>query len=346
MKNKISFALSCLVVISMVFLARSWVSVIPKSDPVQEDIYNVFLEGQRILTGVNPYARILEGNMRINQKYPTYFPLYYEASYLTQKLGFTDFDSWLRVWLKIYKGFYFLVALLLYAALAAKRKWWQGTAAAGFWLFNRWTLYVITTSNFDFLPIFFMLAAFILYPKQKWLAVFLLSVSLGLKQIAIFVAPLFVVWVYLEEKNHWKGIKQALMAAVVIASVPLISSIPFLAWNLEGFVRSIAFSATRFPGTHTNLAVNSLDALLGWEGLAARIPMGLLLLAVYWFAYWDAAKRRYLQGVFIFVIFVSFNAVLFNQYFTWLISLVPLLVGDIRAALPVQQKPVGPPAVH
>jgi len=283
--------------------------------------------------------------MRINQKYPTYFPLYYEASYLTQKIGLTNFDSWLGFWAKIYKGFYFLIALLLYFALAAKRMWWQGAVAAGFWLFNRWTLYIITTSNFDFLPIFFMLAAFVLYPKQKWLAMFLLSVSLGLKQIAIFVVPLFVIWVYLEEKKPWKGIQQAVIAAAVIASVPLISSIPFLVWNLEGFVRSIAFSATRFPGTHSNLAVNSLDALLGWQGLAARIPMTLLLLAVYWFSF-RGIGLRYLQGVLIFVIFISFNAVLFNQYFTWLISLVPLLITDILATLPVQQKPADPPAIN
>jgi hypothetical protein len=313
--------------------------MIPKSDPVQEDIYTAFLEGQRILNGIDPYARILDGDMRINQKYPTYFPLFYEASYLTQKLGLVDFDGWLGFWTKIYKGFYFLIALLLFAALAAKKMWWQGAAAAGFWLFNRWTLYIITTSNFDFLPIFFMLAAFILYPKNKWLAMFLLSISLALKQIGIFIAPLFVIWVYLGENDQRKGLKQALLGGAVIASVPLISSIPFLAWHLEGFIRSIAFSATRFPDTHSNLQVNSLDALMGWQGLAARIPMLLLLLAVYWFTY-RGGSRRYLQGVIIFVIFISFNAVLFNQYFAWLISLVPLLIADMLTGPPVQREMV------
>ncbi len=302
-------------------------STIPLNDPSKEDIYQSFLEGERLVNGINPYARILDGDMRINQKYPTYFPLFYEISFLSQKVGLVSFESWIDFWKAVFKGFDYLIALFLFTILAAKNLEWGGVVAAGFWLFNRWTLYIITTANFDFIPIFFMLAALALFQRHKWPALFLFSISLALKQIGIFIAPLFVIWVFLAEENHLRGIKQAALSIIVIASVPFVSSLPFIFWNLDGFVRSIAFSATRLADTHTNLMVDSVDALLGWQGLPARIPMGILMLAIYWMAAKGIGKR-YLPAVLVFVVFFSFNAVLYNQYLAWLIALVPLLIVD------------------
>lgn len=327
LKKRISIICSLIAVISLIFLARPVNSTIPLNDPAKEDIHEAFLEGERLVNGINPYARILDGDMRINQKYPTYFPLFYEMSFLSQKVGLVSFESWIDFWKAVFKGFDYLIALLLYAALAVKNLEWGGVIAAGFWLFNRWTLYIITTANFDFIPIFFMLAALVLFQRQKWLALLLFSLSLALKQIGFFIAPLFVIWMFLAEENHMTGIKKAGLSVIAIASVPLVSSLPFLFWNIEGFMRSIAFSVTRLADTHTNLMVDSVDALLGWQGLPARIPMLILMLAIYWMAAKGIGKR-YLLPVLVFIVFLSFNAVLYNQYLTWLIALVPLLIVD------------------
>jgi uncharacterized membrane protein len=277
------------------------------------------VEGKRIDNGVNPYDLILDSDMRHNDKYATYFPLFYEASYLSIRFGLNNFDDWVRFWRQVFNGFDYAIAILLFVVFARKRLEWGGVAAAGFWLFNRWTLYVVTTTNLDFIPIFFMLAAFVLYPKKTALLFF--SLSLALKQIGIVIAPLFVVWAFIAEDKWRYGLIQAIKIAAIIANIPFMSSLPFLIRNVEGFARSIAFSATRLPDTH--IQVSSIDALLGWEGMLARIPMVILFLSVYWMAA-RGIGGKYLPAVLVFTIFISFNAVLFTQYFVWLIPFLPL----------------------
>src|SRR5438093_13359331 len=62
---------------------------------VGSDTYYSWVEGRRILNGKNPYERILHGNMQENQKYATYFPLFYEASVLAQVVGFRHYQVWI-----------------------------------------------------------------------------------------------------------------------------------------------------------------------------------------------------------------------------------------------------------
>ena len=100
-----------------------------------------------------------------------------------------------------------------------------------------------------------------------------------------------------------------------------------MAWNPGGFARSILFSATRLAATH--LMVPSLDALLGWEGPRRASQLVVLLLAVYWLA----ARRisgKYLPAALAFSVFISFNAVLYNQYFVWLIPFMLLMVAEYK----------------
>lgn len=82
-------------------------------DTNQEDIYYIWLEGKRILTGENPYARILAGNMRENQKYATYFSLFYYFSALTQLRRFREYESWISLWRAIFLIFNLRIANLL-----------------------------------------------------------------------------------------------------------------------------------------------------------------------------------------------------------------------------------------
>jgi hypothetical protein len=70
----------------------------PPSTLVGYDINYVFIEGQRILAGENPYSRVHSGDMRTNRKYATYFPAYYELSAVTQLAGLRDFEPWVGAW--------------------------------------------------------------------------------------------------------------------------------------------------------------------------------------------------------------------------------------------------------
>jgi len=323
--RKISIFVSSLILLVLIFFAVKLNRLIPNPKLEKQDIYYSFLEGQRIGQGINPYERILDGDMLSNRKYATYFPLFYEASFFSQKLGLKNYESWIYYWGIVFECFSIGIAILLFTNMSYQKMELAGLFAAGFWLFNRWTLKMIETVNMDFIPIFFLLAALVLFPQKKWLSLFLFSVSLALKQIAIFVAPLFVIWTFQNMKLENEKIKQTLACIGIMTSVPLLSSLPFLLWNAEGLVKSVLFSATRLPDNH--FSAQSLDVILGLEGIAARIPMIILLLVLYWLAL-KSISNKYILTLLVMAVFIMFNSVLYDGYMTWFFALVPLLVAD------------------
>ncbi len=98
--------------------------------------------------------------------------------------------------------------------------------------------------------------------------------------------------------------------SLTIASVPILTSLPFLAWHAEGFVESLAFSVTRNPVDH--FSVTSLDGQMGWAGTPARLPMLVMLLAVYALA-WRRKVGMYVASLFAISTFLDFNAVLLGS---------------------------------
>ena len=291
----------------------------------QEDIFYSFREGQRILTGENPYARVLTGNMRVNDKYATYFPLFYELSYASQAIGLTQFATWIAVWRRVFILFNFGTAALLFYAFWRYDMEWIGIFAAAFWLFNRWTLTVMSIVHLDFLPIFFLVASLVVFPKSKWLAFLLYGVSLALKQIGIFILPLYLIWAWHSvDKDR---VKEVLKGGLLIGIIPLLTSIPFLIWNAKGFVMSVMFSATRVGSGR--FTVLPLDAVMGWEGLAGRLPMLLLFIAIYWFCF-SRYIGRYTGAFLVMSIFIGFNTALFVQYLLWLVPLTTLILLDSK----------------
>ena len=330
MLRRISLIASFSSVLLLTFMAREVNFLIPEPVLENQDIYFSYLEGKRLREEKNPYARVLDGDMRENQKYATYFPVFYELSYVSQKLGLKSYVEWLAFWKVIFIIFEFGIAFLLYAALARHNLEWIGVFAAAFWLFNRWTLKVVEMSNLDFIPIFLMLLSLILFPGKKWLSLFLFSLSLGFKQIGIFLAPLYLLWIWrlASEENRWREVT---MAVLLIASVPLISALPFLIWNAEGFVKSIAFSATRYGSNQ--FEVPSLDQIMGWDGFSGRLVMLVLVLAVYLAALRGYGKK-YFAALLVMSIFLDYNAVFFSQYPAWLVPLVPLVFCDFEEIPP------------
>jgi uncharacterized membrane protein len=323
MPQKISIILSFSLVILIIFFA-GYVNV-SISQPITEehDIYYSYVEGKRLVEGENPYARILEGDMRKNQKYATYFPVFYELSYLSQRLGLQSFTDWMNFWRVIFIIFEFAIAVFLYIVLARRNLEWAGVFAAAFWMFNRWTLDVVRTANLDFIPIFLLLVSLEFFPRKKGLSLFLFGLSLGFKQIAIFLVPLYLIWEF--RLNHKDWLKQIFKSTVVIASVSLITALPFLIWNASAFIKSVLFSATRLTGNH--FPPLSLDVLLGWDGLPARFVM-LALMALIYITALKGYGKKYFAALLIMAVFLGFNTVLFSQYQAWVIPFFPLVFLD------------------
>lgn len=317
-------------------------------DPSGYDIYYLFLDGQRIIEGQNPYSRVLEGDMKLNDKYTTYFPGFIGLGALTQLFGLQDFTAWLIFWRWVFLLCNLGITALLFAWAAARGAPAAGFAVASLWTFNRWTLFVVHVLGMDFLPLFLLLVSLalvvpgsfrgrgeenVLAPavnsRRLWLGLLLFGISLSMKQIAVFLTPIYLI-------AAWHGsprnkLRAALLAGAVIAAPVLLTSLPFLFWDLKGFLKSILFSTTRDQQQFFQ-AAPSLDIYLGLSGMLARIPMLVLYAAIYW-----AAARKEISFLMAcslgMGLFVAANSIYFDQYMVW--AVLPLLAFAVTA-LPVR----------
>ncbi|MDF5723988.1 MAG: hypothetical protein PUP91_26695, partial [Rhizonema sp. PD37] len=156
----------------------------------------------------------------------------------------------------------------------------------------------------------------------------LFSISLAIKQIGFFLIPLYMIWLWQSEnQNH---IRNIIFAFAIILSIPLLTSLPFIIWNYEGFLKSIIFSATRNPASHFNAF--SLDTYIdqvipSFIGIKAKIPM-LFLMGLIYISTWRRQIGMYTSSLLTLSVFIDFNSVLFLQYMSWVVPFIPLCVCD------------------
>ncbi len=336
MFRRVSLAASFFAVLMLIYFAREINLLIPTPVLENQDIYYSYVEGKRLVDGKNPYARILDGNMRDNQKYATYFPVFYELSFLSQKMGLHSASQWMMFWKTVFMAFEFGIGLLLYLLLARNKLEWIGVFAAAFWMFNRWTLKVVEMGNLDFIPIFFLVLSLALFSKNKWWGLFFFSLSLGFKQVAIFLVPIYLIWVWRETLQN--RLRTTFFAGLVIASVPLISALPFLVWNAKGFILSVMFSATR--NASNQFGIPSMDVIANLEGLTARLGMLALVAMLYYFVF-QGKGRIFFASFLILSVFLDFNSVLYSQYPSWVVPLIPLILLEIQDGLGDKQNQSG-----
>src|SRR5262245_48362385 len=292
-----------------------------------QDIYYTWLDGHRIATGENPYSRIVSGNMLQNDKYPTYFPAIYLAAAGAHWLGVTSFSTWVPIWRAVVFVAQLAVGAVIFVAIRRRRLLALAVLGAAFWTLNRWTVVVADIAQIDFIPILLLVGSLVLFERgRRTKALLAYSLSLAFKQIGIFLLPLYVIWSWKSESRHstWKTTALAL-------SIPLLPPVPFLLWDAEGFVRSIAFSMTREPDSH--MGANSMDAVVGLSGVVARAPM-LALMGLVYLAVSERNYGVYAPPLLILAIFTSFNPVLFVQYMCWMIPLLPLAVASLAVPKP------------
>ncbi|MBS1250725.1 MAG: hypothetical protein MAG431_02320 [Chloroflexi bacterium] len=290
-----------------------------------QDIYYIYNEGLKLSQGGNPYARAAEiDEIRWNMGFPAHLPPIYYGSWLTHEAGFTEIFQWLSIWRRIFLFFNLAIAYLLFIIPYHRHNAIVlGIFGSLFWLFNRWTLHVTSIYQFDFIAIFFLLLSLSLLPKRKTASYLFFGLSLGIKHMAIFLVPVYLIWAWQENKEQ--PLKKTFLAGLTIASVPLLASLPFLIISPVGFIKSLMISVTRYPETH--LGVLSLDAFLGWIGIPAKIPMLVMVLITCWLA-WRKKLKPFSAGLLVMLIFVDFNSVLFRHYPTWVIPFLPLTVAE------------------
>jgi uncharacterized membrane protein len=160
------------------------------------DIKAIFQESQRILLGENPYVRTLSGNMRDNDKYPTLLPLFYLFGSLTQLLGLRSFEDWVLVWRIIFAVSHLGIAVVVFRRFVTQNLVLLGLV--GFWvcLLNRWALAVLSLTLTDPLALLALLLSIVLLNRRRVLALLLFGISLAIKQVGIFLFPLYLIWLW------------------------------------------------------------------------------------------------------------------------------------------------------
>lgn len=287
-----------------------------------QDINYYWRRGASIAHGENPYACVVD-NSCIDRKNPGHFPLFYWLSAVAQKAGLADYGHWIAFWRPVFLLCYVGIAVIVFTALYREGQVLLALFGAFFWLFNRWSLYVAGVGQIDFIALFFLMLSIALLRRRYWLAVFLFSVSLAFKQVAIFLGPLYLIYAW--QRAPQQRVKTVLLTFALSALVPLLALVPFVIDNASAVTEGLLFSLTRNPTTE-NVAA-SLDAFLRISGPIGALPM----LALMGLIYMAAGRRKIpfaLSALLIFLTFIGFNHVLFNQYFIWALPFVPLAIAE------------------
>ncbi len=287
---------------------------------IANDIEYVWKEGGEILAGKNPYARA-QVDTKSGSKYATYFPLSYIASAAIQKIGYTSFDSWMTIMRPLILGSQLFCAAIVLYYLAKKRLFALALLAFFLIIFHRFALYPARVTHIDFPAIALLLAGLILLRTKPRIAYILIGTSLAIKQMAIFIIPILLIYVWQQHRSA----KKALVSIFFIALVPLITFAPFIIDNPTGVFRSITYSANR---TSTgDFASPDIATMLALDGLWARLPMLVMFVLVY-IAAGHKEIRLFGACLAIFTIFIGFNPVLFFQYLAWIIPFIPLAISE------------------
>ncbi len=266
----------------------------------------------------------LSNDLQWNQANATYLPIFYYLSWITHEVGLEDFLQWLSFWRVV-----FLIAnlgiafILFYIPYHRYNSITLAVFASSYWLFNRWTLHMTMIYHIDFIAIFLFLLSLTLWPKHQKYSLLAFGISLGVKQIAIFMIPLYLIWIWKSDNDP--SIKHFVKSTLILISIPLLVSLPFLIWNAESFIKSILISAARVSESH--FGVPSIDTLIGLTGIPAKFPM-LILMTTTIFLAWKEKIHHFAAALFIMAIFVDYNSVLFRQYMSWVVPLIPLAIGN------------------
>ena len=318
-----------IIILILILIAGAWVHTslweTRRGDPTELDIFSVFREGARLYNSTNPYERVLAGNLAENADYATYLPVIYILSWLTRAAGLSVFSDWLALWQVIFLIFNLLIASALFLIPFRQRiTVFFAVFAACFWLFNRWSADIAISNDYDFIPIFFLILSVTLFDRHRLLSCLLLGLSIGLKHLSIFLLPVYLIWVWKE--SNPRSIKPVLSAGLAVIGIPLLVSLPFIVWNWRGFILSILFSVTRNPSD--TFEALSIDALLGWSGLPARIFL-LGMIGLVYIVAWKEKVSRYLAALLFSAIIVDFNSVLYSSYFAWVVPFMLLSASEL-----------------
>lgn len=303
-----------LIIFSLIILHIGAFHLFKSNDLFTEDIYFSWEEGLRIAKGINPYERIIGSDLRVNDKYPTYLPLFYVFAAFLNKIGLQTFDSFLNIWRIINFLSHTTIIFLIFRLFNSKKLFVQGVFACTVIGFSNISLHIIKIQHLEFFSIAFLLLSISFIRERPSLSGILMGISILIKHFSILFLPFLMLNLYSSKPNKEKKLfLQFSKNLIITISIFLI---PFLIWNPIGFISSIGFSITRattIPLLDDAYKILYLIIYLGLILIARKIttiPFQLSFLAIF--------------------LFNEFNPTVFRQYYFWVLIMGILAFYEIN----------------
>jgi len=306
---------------------RNWLTLLVEKvygeDLVGKDISFYLFRGGQIASGINPYDCVTDPDEECFG-YPTHLPGMYLITAGFVVAGVDDLNEWATAWRPLSFATWLAVGLVLFIYSYVRKQPALAVAALGFWLFNRWSLYVLKVAHTDFLGVLLMVLSIVSVGRWPMTAAVLLGTSLAVKQVGVLLVPLFLIAAW---RVHSFRLPKIFLLIGLILLMPVATSIPFLVANPEAAIQGWLTAATR-PAQTLYEGVPSFDQWLDITGPSKSMVMLALVLCAY-VAAWRKSVGMVGGALLIMAIVIGFTHVLFHQYVVWFIPLIPLAIADM-----------------
>lgn len=299
--TKLPFLILILLICAASFLAYERFQFNSNKSYLGSDIEAIWKEGQQICALENPYSRFLSEAQGAKFKPPTYLPAYYVFSCAIDLITGHNFKNNLKIIGLINSILYLSIGVIIASLFLKIKHPWLAVCFVSLWFFSRWTLHTLASQQINFFAILPLMLATLYINSNKKLSFILLGCSLAIKQVAIFTLPLFLILAW--QKNN---LKSSLKNILILISLPVAISIPFIIHDLSGFLASLAYSTNRE-------AEPAFSAMPEWF-----FPLILLLSLFSIYLYFINNRNQLALSIFlVFLVFCALNRVVFNQYYLW-----------------------------
>lgn len=297
------------------------------------DLTHEFKAAMEVKKGINPYKRILGGDLLVNQKYATFMPLYYYTLIFVDSFSNNDYDRFLEIYRDMLSCAQVLTGLLFYIYFRGKKNRLMGFAAMLFFLFNRWTINILSDGKSDSLAMCALVASLFLYKSHFRLSFFLFGVSLGMKHIGIFLSPIYALPIIFRTRS----VKEYLIDVLVFCIPTLLPALHFILNSPLSFFYSMLFNITRQHYT-TSVSFGFEKLLVLYDVgvknnsllfyILPRLPLIILTGINVLLLFLKKTKISWYALASIFI-FVAVNPVLIDQYMTWITPMLFISFLDL-----------------
>lgn len=278
----------------------------------------------RLLTeGINPYSRITNPDLP-QDRFTFYFPGFLLTTASAIYLGADTYERWLSGWRLASLLIHLSIGALLFTLIFKRGSLLLAIIGSAFWFFSRWPLALYRSGQIDGPAILLLLLSICLWKKRRDLSCLLFGLSLAVKQMAIFLFPLYLFWTWQERSSENRTPTALVRTTLLCAVIPALLCLPFFIWNPGDFI-----ATTLFPLTRAATEPEAFHAFLGLEGIKRKLPFLALLILVY-IQVVSNRLTRYQQACLVLLVLISFTNTYFSRHFNWLLPFLILIATDAR----------------